>query len=956
MINCVVFGNNYYISSISSISTITSTSCRRRSRLGRFKSRAFLNKPPLPLFPKQDADTSSVVLDNSLRLLEWDKLCDSVSSFASTSFGKQATKAQLWYLNQTYEESMRLLGETNAVVEMHKHGGCVMDFNGIDVVLVKSAIQHAQRGLPVNGSEAMAIVALLQFAENLQLNLKAAIKEDTEWYQRFMPLAEMIMELVVSRSLVKFVQQLIDEDGSVKDSASSALKRLRDQVRMLENKVLPPRLLINVIVWRVTWSYAIHQLYQLMDSLIRNKMKETSTVEVSNVDGRMCLRLGADSPTSFEGLLLSRCIIEQLFIVIDRSSGGSIVEPLSAVPLNDELQQAKASVAKAEADVLLKITEKINARATYSLSFGGTCPDLFLPEAKDGGLALDALLGNTNLTPSYLTERKWTLYLPRAYHPLLLQQHRQNLRKAMKDVSNATARFVSLSVHCPQEIRRRKLQGENMTQREETDINLSALEMQVTKLKQAHPIPVDIFVAQKTKVLVITGPNTGGKTIYLKTVGLAAVMAKSGLHVLASEPVKIPWFDSVFADIGDEQSLSQSLSTFSGHLKQISVGAGTNPLEGAALGMSLLESFAESGPLLTIATTHHGELKTLKYSNDAFENACMEFDEVKLKPTYRILWGVPGRSNAINIAERLGLPNVILDIARKLYGAASAEINEVRIRCYLQDTILQDKMTPAAFEKHSGRETARKWKNNVWVILSGEKVPLFKTPQLKYYNQASKGANGSHRSHNGRVCHSESKLEWVLLGCLREREDLGNDGKVILEMERLKQNIHDRVSEAQNYLKLSRELHENLLTTRRKVMDHSTDQRYMKMREISEMAAMARSILQKKVRQIRSATQPFQPSVANNNQLKSTINSQHAAADNSDSSEPSIATKAAYSSDNARQSPLEKEAKLPNVGDMVHISSLNKEATVLKVEPSKEEILVQAGKMKLKLKLVDVTT
>ncbi|XP_028116074.1 uncharacterized protein LOC114313858 isoform X1 [Camellia sinensis] len=853
MINCVVFGNNYYISSISSISTITSTSCRRRSRLGRFKSRAFLNKPPLPLFPKQDADTSSVVLDNSLRLLEWDKLCDSVSSFASTSFGKQATKAQLWYLNQTYEESMRLLGETNAVVEMHKHGGCVMDFNGIDVVLVKSAIQHAQRGLPVNGSEAMAIVALLQFAENLQLNLKAAIKEDTEWYQRFMPLAEMIMELVVSRSLVKFVQQLIDEDGSVKDSAvcssfphSSALKRLRDQVRMLENK-----------------------LYQLMDSLIRNKMKETSTVEVSNVDGRMCLRLGADSPTSFEGLLLS-----------SGSGGGSIVEPLSAVPLNDELQQAKASVAKAEADVLLKITEKmqgdlgdienlfnsmiqldvINARATYSLSFGGTCPDLFLPEAKDGGLALDALLGNTNLTPSYLTERKWTLYLPRAYHPLLLQQHRQNLRKAMKDVSNATA-----------EIRRRKLQGENMTQREETDINLSALEMQVTKLKQAHPIPVDIFVAQKTKVLVITGPNTGGKTIYLKTVGLAAVMAKSGLHVLASEPVKIPWFDSVFADIGDEQSLSQSLSTFSGHLKQISeilkhstsrslvlldeVGAGTNPLEGAALGMSLLESFAESGPLLTIATTHHGELKTLKYSNDAFENACMEFDEVKLKPTYRILWGVPGRSNAINIAERLGLPNVILDIARKLYGAASAEINEV-----------------------------------------------------------------------------------------------------ILEMERLKQNIHDRVSEAQNYLKLSRELHENLLTTRRKVMDHSTDQRYMKMREISEMAAMARSILQKKVRQIRSATQPFQPSVANNNQLKSTINSQHAAADNSDSSEPSIATKAAYSSDNARQSPLEKEAKLPNVGDMVHISSLNKEATVLKVEPSKEEILVQAGKMKLKLKLVDVTT
>ncbi|CAM8989921.1 unnamed protein product [Rhodiola kirilowii] len=108
--------------------------------------------------------------------------------------------------------------------------------------------------------------------------------------------------------------------------------------------------------------------------------------------------------------------------------------------------------------------------------------------------------------------------------------------------------------------------------------------MEVAKLEEAAPVPVDIFIACETRVLVITGPNTGGKTICLKTVGLAAMMAKSGLYILSSEPARIPWFDFVFADIGDEQSLSQSLSTFSGHLKQISVGAGTNPLEGAALG------------------------------------------------------------------------------------------------------------------------------------------------------------------------------------------------------------------------------------------------------------------------------------------------------------------------------------------------------------------------------------
>ncbi|XP_052200687.1 uncharacterized protein LOC127807095 isoform X2 [Diospyros lotus] len=850
MLRAVVFSNNCI--SISAFTKPTFSSGYGIVRSAQLEARA---RAVASL--SQRADRPPVVLD-SLKLLEWDKLCDSVASFAGTSLGKQATKAQLWSLNQSYEESRRLLDETNAAVEMHKYGGCAMDFTAIDVDLVKSALQCAQRGLPVDGTEAMAIVALLEFAENLQFSLKAAIKEDAEWYKRFMPLTEMIMEMAINRSLVKFIRQFIDEDGFVKDSASSALKRSRDQVRLLENKLL-----------------------QLMDSLIRNKMKETSNLEVSSIDGRICLLLGADSTTTFEGLLLS-----------SGSGGGNIVEPLSAVPLNDELQQAKASVAKAEADVLLKITEKvqvdlsdtknlfdimiqldvINARATYSLSFGGTCPDLFLPEAKDGGLALDALLGSENSTQSDLSERKWTLYLPRVYHPLLLKQHRQSLQKAIKDVAGATAEF-----------RRRKLQGGNMSQKDEDmGINLSFLKMQVTKLEQNHPIPVDIFIAQRTQVLVITGPNTGGKTICLKTVGLAALMAKSGLHVLSSEPVKMPWFDSVFADIGDEQSLSQSLSTFSGHLKQISeilkhsttqslvlldeVGAGTNPLEGAALGMSLLESLAESGPLLTMATTHHGELKTLKYSNEGFENACMEFDEVNLKPTYRILWGVPGRSNAINIAERLGLPNTILDNARELYGSASAEINEV-----------------------------------------------------------------------------------------------------ILDMEKLKQNLHEHVSEAQNYIKLSRDLHENLLVTRKKVIDHGNDERHRKMQEISEMGAMARSILHKKVRQVRaSASQTSQ--YANGSQHKAAANSQQtevgngrelstatvAAAD--DSELLPIAPKATYTADTARQSTQEKQAKLPKVGDTVHISSFNKEATVLKVDPSKEEILVQAGKMKLKLKLMDVVT
>ncbi|KAK4734818.1 hypothetical protein R3W88_009079 [Solanum pinnatisectum] len=823
----------------------------------RFKVHAFLNKP-LESSSAPASNQPSVILD-SLRVLEWDKLCDSVATFAGTSLGKEALKEQLGYLNQTFEESLVLLEETNAAVEMNKYGAMV-DFNGIDIELVKTAIRVARRGFPVSGTEALNVVALLQFVEMLQANVKAAVKQDAEWYQRFMPLTEMIMELTISRSLVRFIQQLVDEDGSVKDSASSPLKQSRDQVRLLERK-----------------------LYQLMESIIRNGMEEASAMVicplsyslVSNcttlstlITNRKCVKLMAD------GALDQDLISERALRGYCYPGTGSVVEPLSAVPLNDALQQAKASVSKAEADVLLKITQKmqeeidyiesifsmmvrldvINARARYSLAFGGACPDLFLQQEQDSFVATDASLDARTSVALHPTRKKWTVYLPKAYHPLLLQKHQQALQKAMKDVKNANA-----------EIRRRKQQGGNFTLRKETNVNLLSLEAKVAKLKEEPPVPVDIYVAHNTRVLVITGPNTGGKTICLKTVGLAALMAKSGLYVLASESVKIPWFDFVFADIGDEQSLSQSLSTFSGHLKQISkirshstdmslvlldeVGAGTNPLEGAALGMSLLESFAESGTLLTIGTTHHGELKTLKYSNHAFENACMEFDEMKLKPTYRILWGIPGRSNAINIAERLGMPDVIVHKARELYGAASAEINEV-----------------------------------------------------------------------------------------------------ILDMERFKHNFHEQARESQRLLKLTKGLHHKLLIARKNVKEHSINQRFRKEQEISEAAAVARSSIQRRARQYRAiSSQPSQKILGSNGHT-STMKSEA----KEEKSEISEATPAVYSPSTSRLPVSAKRRKLPNVGDSVHVPSLNKQALVLKIDPSREELLVQAGNMKLKLKLTDV--
>ncbi len=197
-------------------------------------------------------------------------------------------------------------------------------------------------------------------------------------------------------------------------------------------------------------------------------------------------------------------------------------------------------------------------------------------------------------------------------------------------------------------------------------------------------IPIGFNVSQNLKVIAITGPNTGGKTVALKSMGLAILMARSGLLLPCSGAPSLPWCSQVFADIGDEQSLQQNLSTFSGHIKRISrildaltitsgpvvvlldeVGAGTDPTEGSALAIALLQRLADRARL-TVATTHFGELKALKYNDIRFENASVAFDSETIKPTYHLQWGIPGRSNALSIAKRLGLDSFVIDRASEL--------------------------------------------------------------------------------------------------------------------------------------------------------------------------------------------------------------------------------------------------------------------------------------------------
>lgn len=193
-------------------------------------------------------------------------------------------------------------------------------------------------------------------------------------------------------------------------------------------------------------------------------------------------------------------------------------------------------------------------------------------------------------------------------------------------------------------------------------------------------VPVTLHMKNGVHALVITGPNTGGKTVTLKLAGLFAVMAQAGFFIPAKSPVKMPVFDGVFADIGDEQSIEQSLSTFSAHMKSIifalerahgdslvlldELGAGTDPQEGSALAQAVLAELDAKG-CLVIATTHIGELKVFAGEREGFENASMEFDAATLTPTYRLLMGVAGRSNALSISQKLGLPKHVLKSARE---------------------------------------------------------------------------------------------------------------------------------------------------------------------------------------------------------------------------------------------------------------------------------------------------
>jgi len=360
-----------------------------------------------------------------------------------------------------------------------------------------------------------------------------------------------------------------------------------------------------------------------------NKLQEPI---ITQRDGRYVIPLRAEFKSSIKA------------IVHDQSSSGAtlFVEPLPVVELNNQVRELELAERDEERRILAELSGLIGAHAV---------------------------------------ELKYGI---------------ENL--ALLDLVFAKAKYAE-EIHASEPILQEfKVQGSRFKEVQPSTLNLPTLKLLHTRHPLLDPnsvVPIDINPKAGTRALVITGPNTGGKTVSLKTVGLLALMSQSGLHIPAQSGSEIPCFHDVFADIGDEQSIEQSLSTFSSHITNIirilkkadarslvildELGAGTDPQEGAALARAILSHLIERG-ITTFVATHYPELKTFAHSTDGVVNASLEFDVQTLRPTYHLTIGLPGRSNALAIAQRLGLDP-------QLVAAARSEINPDDLRA---DKLLDD--------------------------------------------------------------------------------------------------------------------------------------------------------------------------------------------------------------------------------------------------------------------------
>ncbi len=583
---------------------------------------------------QSEAGPSPIELE-TLELLEWPRLCQQVASFAATKLGSLA--ALNLTLPRTRRGSERLLAQTLEVYDLEARAS--LSFEGIQDV--GDAIERASLGGLLSGDELLGLATTLAGARNLRRTINAE--------ESLVQLNEIVADLRTYPELEQQIHHCIDDRGDVTDRASDKLAGLRTKLKSQREAV-----------------------YQKLNRILQRHSNAVQESVITQRDGRFVIPVKASHRDHIPG------------IVHDTSSSGSTlyVEPHSTVEPNNYLRQTQRAEQAEEERIRQQLSEQVAA----------VCEDLE---------RLLAICTTVDLAAARSRYSDWLGAKP----PRFIEFDPALVKLASQPDSTLRRENGTTGPVC---------------------ITLRQLRHPLLIWQQRHDqgpevVPIDLRIEPRLRVVAITGPNTGGKTVTLKTLGLAALMAKAGLFVPAKDPVALPWFEQILADIGDEQSLQQSLSTFSGHIRRIGrileaigqpahnseplapalvlfdeVGAGTDPTEGAALATSLLKALADRA-LLTIATTHFGELKALKYGDDRFENASVEFDDESMSPTYRLLWGIPGRSNALAIAQRLGLELAIVEDARAHLGSGgSTQVNEVIAGLEAQRRQQEEKATAAA--------------------------------------------------------------------------------------------------------------------------------------------------------------------------------------------------------------------------------------------------------------------
>lgn len=516
--------------------------------------------------------------ERTLRVLEFTKLKERLLVYASSALGRERIEQLLPLLDcEQVEQALAETSEARAICRTE-------DFPLQGLLDVRSGLQRAALGAMLQPEELLNIAQLCacsRRANRFFREKSSAYPLLTRYGQGLVPLPD----------LETAINAAISEYGEIRDSASPKLRKVRTDMRTLQNRVK-----------------------ERLDGMVRSSTVQKYLQEpiVTLRDDRYVLPVKLEYRSQVPG------------IIHDQSASGAtlFIEPMAVVEINNDLRRLQAEEEQEIERILRELAELVQADSDDLQLNIGLLAHLDFCMSK-GKFSYDLRA----VQP--LVNRQAYLHLKNARHPLLPRE---------RVVANT------------------------------------------------------VYLGREFSVLLITGPNTGGKTVTLKTVGLLSLMAQSGLHIPADEGSEVTVFDNIFADIGDEQSIEQSLSTFSSHMTNIvditvraderslvlldELGAGTDPAEGAALAMSIVDYLHALGARV-VATTHYSELKSYAYQKPGVQNASVEFDVETLQPTYRLTIGLPGKSNAFEISSRLGLSDYLIAHAREYLSGEQMQVEDL---------------------------------------------------------------------------------------------------------------------------------------------------------------------------------------------------------------------------------------------------------------------------------------